>query len=228
MPPNKEAFKQTDRLIATTKGLIVKNKTRKAQFSSIGAPPIPIVTRWGSWLKAVDYYYYNNFPTIKEIIMGFESEGKIVIACQEAVQNTELEAELKVIKTCYMGLIGIIDDCINKKYNILEAYNILLEFDFKTDPIELKYYLDKRLMTHVIQNVFNNENKLDFILYNNLLVAQSSSIYVERSFSLLGNMLRENRNFDDNNIRDYMLSYYNENNSEELQLKLNGMDDTYN
>ena len=71
----KEALKQTDRLIATTKGLIVKNKTRNAQFSSIGAPPTPIVTRWGNCLNAVDYYY-NNFPAIKEIIMGFESEGK--------------------------------------------------------------------------------------------------------------------------------------------------------
>ena len=39
--------------------------------------------------------------------------------------------------------------------------------------------------------------------------AQSTSIDVERSISLLGNLLRENRRFNPENIVSYMICYYN-------------------
>ena len=53
------AFADVDNLIARVKVATIKNKSRQAQFKHIGSPPEPVVTRWGTWLKAADYYADN-------------------------------------------------------------------------------------------------------------------------------------------------------------------------
>ena len=52
----KSHFDDGDQLIAKVKAVTIKNKTRLAKFSSIGYPPQPFPTRWGSWLNAALYY----------------------------------------------------------------------------------------------------------------------------------------------------------------------------
>ena len=73
----------------------------------------------------------------------------------------------------------------------------------------IKTYFLKDLDAHSIDDVFKRVNRLDFVLYNNLLVSLNTLIDVERSFSMLGNILRDNRHFNDNNICDYIIPYYN-------------------
>ena len=53
------AFADVDNLIAHVKVATIKNKLRQAQFKHIGSPPEPVVTGWGTWLKATDYYADN-------------------------------------------------------------------------------------------------------------------------------------------------------------------------
>ena len=48
----KSLFEDMDQLIAKVKAKTIKNKTRQAKFSTIGYPPQPVSTRWGSWLNA--------------------------------------------------------------------------------------------------------------------------------------------------------------------------------
>ena len=158
----KDYFKLTDELIATTKTLTNKNKTRCLVFASIGIPPTPVITRWGTWLKAVEYYY-NNFNQVKSIILGIESEGKILSDWKRAIQNNDLEAELQIIKKCYIPLITVIEDLIEKRYTITQSYHLLKNFDFKEDPIMIKTYLLKRLDAHGINDVFKKENTLGFL-----------------------------------------------------------------
>ena len=221
----KENFKLTDKLIDTTKAFSNKNITRRLAFASIGIPPTPVITRWGTWLKAVEYYY-NNFNQVKSIILAIESEGEILSDCKRAIQNNDLEAELQIIKKCYIPLITVIEDLIEKRYTITQSYHLLKNFDFKEDPIMIKTYLLKRLDAHGINDVFKKKNTLGFVLYNNLLVAQSTSIDVERSFSILGKILRDNRHFNDNNICDYIIAYYNNTDSQRTATDRDIIDDT--
>ena len=46
-------------------------------------------------------------------------------------------------------------------------------------------------------------------LYSKLLQAQSTSVSVERSFSMLKKLLRDDRNFLPENIEHYIVLYYN-------------------
>ena len=55
----KSHFEDVDQLIAKVKSTTVKNKTRQAKFATIGCPPQPVVTRWGSWLNAALCYAKN-------------------------------------------------------------------------------------------------------------------------------------------------------------------------
>ena len=65
----KSHFEDVDQLIAKTKAVTIKNKTRQAKFSAIGYQPRPDPTRWGSWLNAA-LYYAKNLPEVNESKCG--------------------------------------------------------------------------------------------------------------------------------------------------------------
>lgn len=68
-------FGDVDNLIARVKAVTVKNRNRRERFASIGTPPQPVLTRWGTWLEAADYYS-QNFVQVKEIVNSFEGKFK--------------------------------------------------------------------------------------------------------------------------------------------------------
>ena len=58
---------------------------------------------------------------MKLIILGIESEGKILSDCKRAIQNNDLEAELQIIKKCYIPIITMIDDLIENRNRFPKA-----------------------------------------------------------------------------------------------------------
>ena len=60
-------LQDVDNLIARVKASTEKNRTRRQMFSDIGSPPGPIVTRWGSWLHAAEYYA-TKLVKVREIV----------------------------------------------------------------------------------------------------------------------------------------------------------------
>ena len=83
---------------------MVKNKDRRAKFSTINSLPQPVVTRWGSWLKAAEYYS-KNFPQVCEIVNAFEGTGQLVVKAKEAVAAESLRRSLRKIYQCYTKLV---------------------------------------------------------------------------------------------------------------------------
>ena len=82
-------FKDVDNLIACAKASTVKNKTRRQMFINIGSPPEPIVTRWGSWLHAAEYYA-TNLIQVREIVNSFNGDGIIVRRAKEVMNEVSL------------------------------------------------------------------------------------------------------------------------------------------
>lgn len=82
----KSYFPDIDFLIASLKAATVKNATRKEEFHHIGLPPNPIITRWGSWIEAAQYYS-EHFIEVKRIVLNFDKSGILVEMAQQAVQN---------------------------------------------------------------------------------------------------------------------------------------------
>ena len=207
----KNYFPKTNNLISSIKSLTVKNTNRRNIFRSIGMPPQPIVTRWGSWLEATNYYIKNLYK-VRIIVNNLNSTGKIVKSSQEAVSDDELETELVQIQSYYEELIPIIDLLTQKKLNIKESYDVLRNIKFNQDVVGIKQYIDKRLEKNEISKLVNwqdSEKEIDLELVEKLLLCQSTSIDVERSFSILKNILRDNRNFSAEKLKYYLICYFN-------------------
>jgi len=61
----------------------------------IPLPPEPIITHWGTWLNAVNYYY-EHFLHIKNVILQLDSDDALAIKnTKKLVDNPEIEANNK-------------------------------------------------------------------------------------------------------------------------------------
>ena len=109
------AFADVDNLVARVKAA-TKNKSRQAQFKHIGSPPEPVVTRWGTWLKAADYYA-DNLIEVKKIVNEFEGDGILVKRAKEAVND----AGILKIKRDYSQLPKIIQEIESPKFTHVQC-----------------------------------------------------------------------------------------------------------
>ena len=86
-------YEDVDKLIAVVKASVVKNKDRRAKFSTTNSSPQP---RWGSWLKVAEYYA-KNFPQVCEIVNVFEGTGQLVVKAKEAIAIESLPRSIREI-----------------------------------------------------------------------------------------------------------------------------------
>ena len=118
------AFADVDNLVARVKAATIKNKSRQAQFKHIGSLPELVVTRWGTWLKAADYYA-DNLTVVKKILNEFEGDGVLVKRANEAVNDAGIAASLLKIKRDYSQLPKIIQKIESPKFAIAEAHTAI-------------------------------------------------------------------------------------------------------
>jgi len=75
-------FLKVDKLISNMKKKILKAPSQIQIFPSIAPniplPPEPILTRWGTWIKAA-IYYCEHFSLIKRVIMELDEDYAISI-----------------------------------------------------------------------------------------------------------------------------------------------------
>lgn len=208
-------YEDVNKLIATVKASVVKNKDRRGKFSEIGSPPQPIVTRWGSWLNAAKYYA-ENFPKVCEIVNAFEGTGHLVVKAKEAVAAETLPNSLKEIYQCYMKLVEEIKRAESVKYTVSQAYEKGYKLDFGSDPVGVQLYLNHRLeLNSDVKAIVNMSNSnVSPALYAKLLQCQATSCSVERSFSMLGKLLAKDRQFDQDNVWKYLALYVNKTSAE--------------
>jgi len=90
-------YEDVDKLISAVKASVVKNKAWRARFSAINTSPQPVGTRWGSWLKATEWYYAKKLPQVREIVNDFEDTGQLVVKAKEAVAAESLPRSLREI-----------------------------------------------------------------------------------------------------------------------------------
>ena len=189
---------------------MVKNKDQRAKFSTINSPPQPVVTRWGSWLKEVEYYA-KNVLQIYEIVNAFEGTGQLVVKAKEAVVAESLARSLREIYQCYTKLFDEIQRAESTKSTVAQAYERGCTFEFGNNPPGMKIYLAHlfRLNSDLKAIVENTRVNISPELYAKLLNCQATSCTVERSFSMLGKLLAKDRRFSQNNVCKYLALYVN-------------------
>ena len=97
-------LQQADNLIAKVKVVTVKNKNWCNKFNEVGTPPQPVLTRWGTWLNAAEYYA-KNLVKVREIVNAFEGDGILVsVNAKAAVNNPNVAKLLAEIHRDYQVL----------------------------------------------------------------------------------------------------------------------------
>lgn len=91
----RENYPDLDSLIANVKKVFVKARERVRAFQDtapgVPIPPEPIITRWGTWLRAA--MYYNDHLATVELVLGAldpEEAG--------AIENAQITASLPTLK----------------------------------------------------------------------------------------------------------------------------------
>ncbi|KAG0433983.1 CGG triplet repeat-binding protein 1 [Dictyocoela muelleri] len=203
-------YKSVDFLVSSMKNLTVKNKFRDNLFKKeIGTIPKPIITRWGTWLEAA-LYYSENFRKVKEIVFSFKNDGILIENARDAFEDKDLISELINIENNYRILKKYLNDSCKEYFSINDAVKLFKEIDFKEDVLNIKKYLTHKMEKSDISLFFEKKHiKETPYTISCLLNAPSTSLSVERSFSILQKILTKERQFSTENIQKYMILYYN-------------------
>jgi len=222
---------KVDKIIANVKKVFLKAPYRIATFKdkapNIPLPPAPVLTRWGTWIRAA-VYYCEHLEIIKSIVDSLDKEDAISIEnSQKYFSEASLAANLVFIKSHF----GFLPDTIAS----LEAKNILLSHTIDVmQNVSLKLSqvpgpigkIVKEKMNDVlkknigyqsliqISNILNgketsmdelpeNLNINDLIYFKYALV---NSVDVERSFSMFKVLLADNRqSFQFENLKKHLI-----------------------
>ena len=148
-------FQQVDNLIAKVKVVTVKNKNRRNKFNKIDTPPQPVLTRWGTWLNAAEYYA-KNLVKVREIVNAFEGDGILVSNTKAAVNNPNVAKLLAEIHRDYQVLPKMIHMIESSKYTIKEAHADISALDLKENCVGIGVYIKKRMLKNCdVENIVN-------------------------------------------------------------------------
>lgn len=211
-------FPEVDRLIGCIKKVFLKAPSRVATFKSeapeVPLPPSPVVTRWGTWIEACNYYC-ENIKVVKKIIDTFDSSDAASInLAQELLSDSELAGKLLYIKSNFGFLPGAIT-CLEKSgVKLVEQRDLVKKVasDLENVNGNVGKYVAKKLMLVLNKNkgfatlssiadVLSGEKfslgelpgdlEASDIVY--FKYAPLVSVQVERSFSMYKAMLADNR-----------------------------------
>lgn len=94
-------YQDVDRFIANMKAAFLKSTSRVAMYKellpNVPLPPHPVVTRWGTWLKAVKFYA-EYFDEIKSVVETMEPNAASIRNVQSLLHSTDLRNNLAYLE----------------------------------------------------------------------------------------------------------------------------------
>ncbi|KAL4132751.1 hypothetical protein QTP88_009852 [Uroleucon formosanum] len=185
-------FPEINSLISNIKKVFLKAPYRINLFKNLAPgiplPPEPIITRWGTWLNAVNYYC-EHFLHLKNVILQLDPDDALAIKnAKQLVENPEIEENLIYIKSNF----GFLATEITR----LETSGMLLsEFVccIKKVKQQIKQALGKtgETVTKKLDNELPEDLTCDDLIYYKF--APITSVDVERSFSKYKHILSDRR-----------------------------------
>lgn len=205
-------------LISVVKKIFVKAPSRIATFQekapNIPLPPEPVVTRWGTWLTAAEYYA-DHFEIVKTVIDSLDpSEAKAVETAQEILKKKRIREKLVFIKTHFMSIPPAIEKLEKRGVLLSENLKVVQSVVDKIKTVPKAAAMVKEKLSSVLQKnsgfkelqdiccILNDDNKKS----NNSVIenydvkeivkfkfAQIASCDVERIFSEYKYILNERR-----------------------------------
>ncbi|XP_068085018.1 uncharacterized protein [Anabrus simplex] len=113
---------QVDKLVSNGKNVFVKAPSTidlfKEKNPDLALNPLPIVTRWGTWLSAV-VYYADNFESFASVVNALDkNDVSSIEILQEILKDSSLKNDLAFI-SANLSFLCITIDILEKSTNLL-------------------------------------------------------------------------------------------------------------
>lgn len=240
-------FPEVNNLISTIKKVFLKSPYRVQIFKNIAPgislPPEPILTRWGTWINACNYYC-EHLNDIKKVISQLNPEDALSIKnAQSLVENSNIEANLVYIKANFGFLSRDITRLETSGMLLTESIGIIQQVKEKIQKApgtlgktiinKLENVLKKNMGFETflkIEAILNGEQTSTEGLPEDLTsqdmvyfkYAPITSVDVERSFSAYKNILSDRRRrLKFENIRKMLIVQCNSDDSSKKAYILN-------
>jgi len=219
-------FPKVDQLIWNIKKIFLKCPSRVQYFKemapNIPLPPQPVLTRWGTWLKAATYFC-EHFEILKTIIMGLNKDDSTSVEkAQDLISDDNVKHNLIYINANFGTLADSITKLETSGLRLYDSIQIVQDILIKIESAavnrignEIKTKFNAVLAKNTgfqtmstISKILNDEEASsdcfpDDFSADDLVhfrFAPITSVDVERSFSKYKNLLTDNRRsftFDD-------------------------------
>ena len=155
-----------------------------------------------------------NFQIVKQIVSSFKDGVKLVERAKDAIADQDVFSQLRQIFSNYREIAGLNKEITNSLNTIVAAVEAIQNLCFNDEPCQIKQYIQKRLAARsdILKIVNGSAAKLPEHSPAEITLlqgAQPTTISVERSFSILKNLLSPGCNFDKNNMYSYLVMEYN-------------------
>ena len=135
----RQTFPLIDQLIANCKKVFLKAPYRvsafKQQNPGMILPPEPIVTRWGTWIKAANYHA-ENYNAMRNFIETLDpADSQAIRKIQDLYKLKILEQQIGFLKANCSFIPGLIEKMEAKNMELTKAISIVHEFELKVHKI---------------------------------------------------------------------------------------------
>lgn len=222
-------FPKVNKLVSTIKKVFIKAPTRiqlfREELPNVPLPPEPILTRWGTWLEAVEYYS-EHLEDIKNIVLKLQEEAVSITSAKDLLKDPAISNDIAYIKSHYSFLVPIIKalECSGKPvYKQLQLIEEVTE-KIKMVPGSIGMKVSEKLQT-VLQKKTglttlctvadilsgkstDHECAVPLRLVPSFKYAPVTSVDVERSFSAYKMLLTDKRcSFSTENLEKVLVIY---------------------
>ncbi|XP_044012209.1 uncharacterized protein LOC122855112 [Aphidius gifuensis] len=212
----RDEFDNANEVISETKKVFIKAPTRVRLFQQMAGgillPPEPIITRWGTWLRAA-VYYAQNYDHVRRVIDHLDPDSAAIKKAKRLFSREGLREEFVHIAEHYIRIADAItrleaeDLPLNERITIFqEVYDYITQTDGIPDNIITKMravydvntgYQSMRNVNEFLRtNVIAEDMRVPRWELNDYLAcryASLESVDVERSFSKYKSIFRSNR-----------------------------------
>lgn len=124
------SYADVDTLVANAKRCFLKSPERTRLFKkanpSVPLPPKPIITRWGTWLRAVDYFH-EHYDEFAKGIMNLEPDDSAAIErIQDILKKPHLKTQIAAIHANFSTIAEAITKLETEGLPLTESIDTVL------------------------------------------------------------------------------------------------------
>jgi hypothetical protein len=109
----------------------------KEEAPTLPLPPQPIVTCWGTWLNAANYYY-TNYSEIEKIFNKYDTKDSSSFKSVQELFSVTMSRNLAIIKPNFCGISKSITRLETVGIQLCDAINLVKQTESELSRVKVK------------------------------------------------------------------------------------------